>query len=262
MNGLRGRMAYLPAPTGKQGEILVLYGQRGSLEQCEGLLAYLHRFGAVTAPDLPGFGGMDSFYTIGAKPTIDNLADYVAAFIKLRYKRKKVVIVGASLGFVIATRMLQRNPELAKRTVTLIGLAPLTHYEDYRCSRVRLYVLRAIYWLRARWFVGWIAQRLARRNTVAGRRRCDPRTLARTSYELTKFNNCTRPVNVPAWEVQSANDTKVDQHLVHEHLCVIFSKVQTVTSAGSTYHPAFTATTPEVAQFFPLRLRRFLARLS
>ena len=39
---------------------------------------------------LPGLGGMDSFYSIGLKPSLDNMADYVASFIKLSYKRKKV----------------------------------------------------------------------------------------------------------------------------------------------------------------------------
>src|SRR3954468_11091969 len=106
INGLDGRMLKLPAPATKQAqgrEILFVYGHHSSLERWWGLVQVLNRYGAVTMPDMPGFGGMDSFYKIGRKPTIDNMADYLAAFIKLRYKRKKIVIVGMSFGFAVAT---------------------------------------------------------------------------------------------------------------------------------------------------------------
>ena len=75
------------------------------LERWWGLVQNFNEYGAVTMPDLPGFGGMDSFYTIGRRPTIDAFADYLAAFIKLRYKRKRITIVGISFGFLVATRM-------------------------------------------------------------------------------------------------------------------------------------------------------------
>ena len=86
----------------------MLYGHHSSLERVYGLAEDMSQYGNVTIPDYPGFGGMDSFYKIGMKPTLDNLADYLATFVKLRYRGKKVTIVGMSLGFVIATRMLQR----------------------------------------------------------------------------------------------------------------------------------------------------------
>jgi pimeloyl-ACP methyl ester carboxylesterase len=88
---------------------------------------------------LPGFGGMDSFYSIGRKPTIDNMADYLAAFIKLRYKRKKVVIAGMSFGFIIATRMLQRYPELNKKVTLLVSIVGFAHKEDFTFSKPRYY---------------------------------------------------------------------------------------------------------------------------
>src|SRR5205085_11669969 len=84
INGLEGRVMHLPAPKTKkagQREILFVYGLHSSLERWWGLTQVLNRYGAVTMPDLPGFGGMDSFYTIGKKPTLDNMADYLAAFV-------------------------------------------------------------------------------------------------------------------------------------------------------------------------------------
>src|SRR5438105_15114146 len=107
MNGLSGRMLHLPAPRGKKKrEILFVYGQHSSLERWWGLALTLNRYGAVTVPDLPGFGGMTSFYKIGQEADVDTLADYLAAFFKLRYRQKKVTVAAMSLGFVIVTRML------------------------------------------------------------------------------------------------------------------------------------------------------------
>src|SRR5689334_19455199 len=116
INGLEGRMLHMPAAKkGRNREILLIYGHHAMLERWWGLVQNLNDYGTVTMPDLPGFGGMDSFAKIGRKPTIDAFADYMAAFIKLRYKRKRVTMVAISFGFVVATRMLQRYPELTKK---------------------------------------------------------------------------------------------------------------------------------------------------
>src|ERR1700691_2505061 len=115
MNGLSGRMIRMAAPAGVKREILFIYGHHASLERYFGVADLLNKYGAVTVPDLPGFGWMDPFYKIGEKPTLDNYADYLASFVKLRYKNKQFVVVGYSLGFVIATRMLQKYPELSKK---------------------------------------------------------------------------------------------------------------------------------------------------
>ena len=130
MNRLRGRVLRLPAPRGKNREILLIYGQHASLERYWELALELNQYGAVTIPDLPGLGGMTSFYKIGVKPTIDVLADYLAAFVKLRYKRRKVTIMGLGLGFVVVTRMLQRCPDLAKNVELVVSLRGYAHTSD------------------------------------------------------------------------------------------------------------------------------------
>src|SRR3569623_1590822 len=141
INGLEGRMLHVPAPKGKRSdvEIMFIYGAHSSLERWWGLMQVLNDYAAVTMPDLPGFGGMDSFYRIGKKPTIDNLADYLAAFVKMRYKRKKVVIAGMSFGFVIATRMLQRHPELVKKVELMVSIVGFAHHDDFIFPPVRYY---------------------------------------------------------------------------------------------------------------------------
>jgi len=144
MNGLSGRMLHVPAPAGKKTEFLFIYGQHSSLERWWGLIQYIGRYGAVTAVDLPGLGGMDSFYTIGKKPTLDNFADYLAAFIKMRYKNKRVVVVGMSLGFAIVTRMLQRYPELKKNVSMLVSLVGLVHGDDFKIPPMLYFFFRSL----------------------------------------------------------------------------------------------------------------------
>lgn len=107
INKLEGRMMYVPPDGDNNRNILLVYGHHAMLERWWSFVENLNDFGSVTMPDLPGFGGMDSFYKIGKKPTIDAYADYLAAFIKLRFKRKRITIVAISYGFVITTRMLQ-----------------------------------------------------------------------------------------------------------------------------------------------------------
>src|SRR3990167_2869837 len=111
INGMKGRMLHLPTPKNKKREILLVYGHHASLERMYSFARVMNRYGSVTMPDLPGFGGMDSFYKIGRKPTLDNMADYLASLIRLRYKNRRLSIAGFSFGFLVVTRMLQRYPD-------------------------------------------------------------------------------------------------------------------------------------------------------
>jgi pimeloyl-ACP methyl ester carboxylesterase len=135
INGLEGRMLRIPPKKRTKREIMFVYGHHSSLERWFGVAENLSNYGGVTVPDLPGFGGMDPFYKIGRKPSLDNMADYLAAFIKLRYKNKKFSLVGLSLGFMIITRMLQKYPELTKHIDILVSFAGFTNKSDFRYNR-------------------------------------------------------------------------------------------------------------------------------
>src|SRR3990167_2879396 len=137
MNGLRGRMVRLPAPKNKKREVLLIYGQHANLERYYGFAELLNKYGAVTMPDLPGFGGMDSFYKLGTKPNLDDFADYLATFVRWRYKNRRVSIVGLSFGFLVVTRMLQKYPDIAKKVDILVSGAGLAHKDDFTFSKSR-----------------------------------------------------------------------------------------------------------------------------
>ncbi|HEY2004438.1 MAG TPA: alpha/beta hydrolase [Candidatus Saccharimonadia bacterium] len=127
MSGLKGRVFNHPSRKERGGRTIVfVYGIHGSLERFYGVIHYLARFGRVVAPDLPGFGGMPSFYSVGSRPSPDAYGDYLAEFIRQELPDGQLTLVGLSYGFVVITRMLARHPDLQSRAdmaVSVMGLA-------------------------------------------------------------------------------------------------------------------------------------------
>ncbi len=122
---------------------MFVYGHHANLERYFGVAELLNKYAGVTVPDLPGFGGMDPFYKISEKATLDNFADYLAAFVKLRYRNKRFVVAGYSLGVVIITRMLQKYPELTKKIDMVVSIAGFTHTDDFKFSKKRSMIYRS-----------------------------------------------------------------------------------------------------------------------
>ncbi|HSX44067.1 MAG TPA: alpha/beta hydrolase [Candidatus Saccharimonadales bacterium] len=290
MNGLQGRMLYLPPPKGKTRQMLMLYGLHASIERLFGMAEDLNKYGGVTLPDLPGFGGMTSYYHIGEKPTLDNLADYLAAFIKLRYKRRKVTIIAMSFSFVITTRMLQRYPELADRVELLISVVGFVHNEDFMYSgakRAGFHTLAAVFSQR---LPGWFAQHVILRpfaiktsyRLVAGRHAKlmdadteernkrinfevvlwqinDIRTYFDTFITMVKLDLCNAPVKLPVYHIGVADDHYFDNQLVEQHLNVIYDKVEVIISKTPAHAPTIVADAKAAAPFIPRKIRTLLA---
>jgi pimeloyl-ACP methyl ester carboxylesterase len=128
VEGLKGRILTHPSRKGSKGRtILFVYGIHGSLERFYGVVHHLANFGVIYVPDLPGFGGMESYYNIGKTPSLDAYGDYLAAVIKgYLPEDEPLTLIGLSYGFVVITRMLARHPELQPRidlVISAMGLA-------------------------------------------------------------------------------------------------------------------------------------------
>ncbi len=250
INGLQGRMLALPHQT-RKSEVLAIYGHHGSLEKWWPLALELSRYGSVTIPDLPGFGGMQSFYRIGRTPTLDNLADYLAAFIKLRYKRKRVIIVGIAFGFVVVTRMLERSPDLARKVDVLISVGGFTRSDDIKLSPRKRFSYRfggrALSMSVPALFVKYLCfdrfilrkyyERIAKLKSTAIIdqevrlwRLNDTRTHFRTMAELTTFDNCRAHVSLPLVHVPLRSNRYLNYQHTKQHLHVIYSDVIEVPS--------------------------------
>lgn len=291
INGLDGRMLACPAPAGKSRRILMIYGHHGMLERWWSLVENLNDYGSVTLPDLPGFGGMDSFYKIGQKPTIDAYADYLASFIKMRYRRGKFTIVAISFGFTVVTRMLQKYPDIAKRAELVVSLAGFTHYDDFSFSRRQR--LSYSFWtkvLSARVLSaaahlimsGFVLDRLYRlapaskerfkvmppeeARAIIGMetkiwRVNDMRTHWLTTSEFLKIDNCKfGKVSSPTWHVTHKHDFYFDNDVVEQHMQIIFSDYHRIISNAKNHTPSVVGDKADAASMLPAKLRRLLSK--
>jgi pimeloyl-ACP methyl ester carboxylesterase len=291
MNGMQGRMLHVPAPKNRKREILMVYGHHSSLERWWGIVEVFNRYGAVTMPDLPGFGGMDSFYKIGKKPTLDDMADYLAAFVKMRYKRRRVTIVGMSYGFIVVTRMLQRFPELTKKVDMLISLIGFAHKDDFRFTKKRYWMYRMSAGLfsqaipakifRGVALNGFMLRKAYRYMSNAKHKfdhltpeqvkqmieieiglwhADDIRSWAATTVSMLTLDNCQAQIDLPVWHVGTYNDHFFDNNLVEQHMRVIFKDFHGMTVKMPGHAPTVIADAKMAAPFMPPKLRRALAQ--
>lgn len=291
INGMDGRMLYLPPPSGKKREILLVYGHHASLERMTGIAEVLNRYGAVTIPDLPGFGGMDSFYKINRQPTLDAFADYLAAFVKLRYKRKRLTIVAMSFSFIVVTRMLQKYPELAKKVDLLISFVGFVHKDDFRFSFASYWGLRLMaktlsYRLPAVFvhYVGFNKHslRLAYKMVAKSNAKMadanakdfdkrvafetqlwqinDVRTRMKTVTMMLTADLCDKRVNLSVKHVSVPDDRYFNNQIVEQHMKVIFTDFEDIPCKIKGHMPTVVATAKEAAPFVPPKIQRLLRK--
>jgi pimeloyl-ACP methyl ester carboxylesterase len=291
MNGLQGRMLRMPAPKRKNREILLIYGHHALLERWWSLAQNLNAYGKVTMPDLPGFGGMDSFYKIGKRPSVDNYADYLASFVKLRFKQRHITIVGISFGFVIATRMLQRYPELAKKVDLIVSLVGFTHKDDLvfrpitrlgiivggklfstrpmafiiRYGCLNDFVIRNLYKNLSRPKIRFAEASPAEFTEVIDFdvylwQNNDVRTHWCTTAAFMTLNNCQSKVNVPVWHVCAKDDYYFNFNNVEQHMRIVFEDYNKSTISIKAHTPSILASKKEMSVFLPMKLRRVLSK--
>lgn len=290
INGLNGRMLHFPAKKKSQREMLLLYGSHSSIERMMAFAQELNRYGDITLPDWPGFGDMDSLFKIGEKPDLDTMADYLASFIRMRYKKRRFTILGMSYGFIVATRMLQKHPQIAKQVDFIVSIAGFARYDDFHVPRRNFYAMKygtqflrhAVPAMFAKLFVRPATIRMTY-NAMANRhskmkgadyaerklridfevnlwRINDLRTYFYTASTMFSLDLCkAQVVGVPVYHVAIASDQFFDNHLVEQHLNVIYPEVNVVKVHLPAHMPTVVATPKEVAPFFPSKLRRVLA---
>lgn len=294
INGLEGRMLRLPPPKGKKSEVLLIYGHHASLERMFGMVEAINKYAGVTMPDLPGFGGMQSFYKIKQKPTLDNYADYLAAFIKWRYKQSNINIAAISLGFIIVTRMLQRYPELAKRVNIVVSFVGFASREDFSLSKNKLFIGRTM----SRTFslalpAAFLKIFLLRKPIIRGafnhlgkdhaklqdaeseeerKKRIefevvlwqcnDIRTHMYTLKTMLTLDILDRTVkDVPLHYIGVSNDHYFNAHTVEQHMRVIYPDCTFVTAPLKAHAPTVIADAREATRFLPAKTRALLRSL-
>jgi len=284
-------------PLGKKREILFIYGHHSSLERWFGVAQYFNKYGGVTIPDLPGFGGMDPLYKIGKRPTLDEMADYLAAFIKLRFKRQKFTLVGLSLGFMIIIRTLQKYPELAGKVDMLVSFAGFSHHDDFRFSRRTFLMWRwgssffshylsaaflkhvafkrpfilAGYAVAEKVFISDVHSKIRSANDKEERKKridfevrlwqCnDPQTYASMAVTMFTLDLTGEHVDLPVHHIAVDTDRYFDAVRVEAHMRMIFKDFRPISIDVPAHAPSVLATAEDTEPFVPPALRRLLNR--
>ncbi len=292
MNGLKGRMLRMPPPAGTKREALAIYGHHSSLERLYSFAQVLNEDIGITMPDLPGFGGMDSLYTIGEKPDLDTMADYIASIVKLRYKKdQRFSLIGVSYGFIAITRMLERYPDIAARVDALISVVGFTHKEEFTFTRTRyrLYVMGASFFshrMRAAFFKSVILHPTVLRTFYSRTHNAkhkfknlneedkkfltefeihlwrinDVRTNWATTVSFLKVNNCKGKVKLPVWHIHSTSDIYFNNELVEKNMRLIFSKVHSVVIPLDGHMPNVIAGKAETEVLIPRQIHSLLKK--
>lgn len=290
INKLDGRMMNVPGPRGVKREILLVYGHHAVLERWWGLVENLQAYGTVTMPDLPGFGGMDSFAKLGKKPTIDAYADYLAAFIKLRYSHKRITIYAISFGFVVTTRMLQRYPELTEKVDLLVSSIGFMHKDDFVYSArrrrfyrsiARFFATRPVSWLIRYCFLNKFIIKSLYARLPNGRRRMlevtpevfdlmmdfdvqvwqanDVRTHWLTTTEFLGLDNCRKRINLPIVHVVSREDQYFKNEIIKQHMLVVFKRYRRFVAISKAHTPPMLADKKTSGVMVPPGLRKLLS---
>lgn len=291
INGLSGRMLRLPPPAGKKREVLLIAGQHTSIERIFGVADYLNRYGGVTSPDLPGFGGMEPFYKIGEKPTLDVMADYLAAFIKLRYKNKQLTIIAVSYGFSVVTRMLQRYPEITKKTSLLISISGIVNQKDFRWKRHNFILLHGASWILSQRIPAFLAKNISVYTPVmktllriAEKKHPKLKAVSKTELNdridfemgLWKANDfrtwlatCRtmftlelsgKHIDLPVHHIAVDDDHYFDDTRVEQHMRKIYTDFFLVKTKLPAHAPTILATPKDVAPFVPPKIRLLLSK--
>lgn len=292
--GLRGRLLHIPGVHGHRQHIILVYGQHASLERLQTLAEALRRYGQVWLPDLPGFGGMDSFYKIGLEASVDNYADYLHDFIVRHIKDEPFVIIGMSYGFANVTRMYQKYPGLQKQTKLLISFVGFTGARDFKITplprKLAIHagtiaskgkygaallqlMLRSIF---IKWFytIDWkkrytadpasqLAMQTAIQQQLTLWRINDCRTHASTAYDfLFRLDLTGVKLQLPVHHLGVTYDHFFDHGIVVKHMKEIYDKVYTYTLDLENHTPSQNTPAAEILLMLPPELQSKLTKLA
>lgn len=134
----------MPDKKFRNKKIVLIHGQHAAIERYYSMCEFLNDYGEVIMPDLPGFGGMSSFYQIGLKPSYDNYADYLYTFLKTQELTEDIWLVGNSFGAQCMTRMLQKYPDSQawiRQPIAVAGFAAGSNFHVSNKFRFLLFPL-------------------------------------------------------------------------------------------------------------------------
>lgn len=289
---MNGRVLELPRPKKNSRDVLFIYGHHANLERMYSIAQSFNEQAGIIMPDLPGFGGMDSMYTIGMEPTLDNFADYLAAYIKLRFpNRKRFVVAGFSYGFPVITRLLQKYPDIAKQVDFVVSVAGFTKSSDFKFRRKNFVGLKygsAFFArklpaafvkhivLRKTWITmsyNFAAQTNPKMKVLDAEERpgmidfevvlwqCnDPRTYMKTGNNMFHLDLTNEKVDLPLHHVSVSGEQYFDADRVDANMKKIYTKVTVHNVKMEAHMPTIIEEPEQAGQVIPKSIRKIVAK--
>ncbi len=283
INSLSGRILKLDNQVKSKNEFLMLYGIHATHERMYSFAEVFSDYGPVVMPDLPGMGGMDSFYKIGKKPTLDNYADYFASFIKMRYKRKKAILVCFSYSVPIVIRTLQKYPELIEKFEYIISIAGFVSHTDFKFSNMQKNFYAGASTLGKNYVVSTFLKNFIYKGVVIKSayklvsrtnpkisdldkqalndsldfevelwKKNDLRTWFYLIKSLSKIDLCNEKIRgIEIIHVSIKGDSFLNNYVVSQHMNVIFDKVKNIEADMTKHMPTILANKQEAKYFIP-----------
>lgn len=293
VDGLNGRLLKIPAVHGSDQQILLIYGIHSSHERMYTMAKFLSNYGTVTLPDLPGIGGMDSFYMRSRRPSIDLYADYLYTFLKIRGLNQNVKVVAMSFGFLVVTRMLQRHPDSRtwfESVISFVGFGRSTDFKNIASQRrwavpiSRLAATRSGSWIISTLIFNPLALRVmfalfrlfnpkykqvepaARRESQQMELDLWQRNDARTRFAIyvmffTFDLTLGQPsLPLPLHDMTTPQDQYFDSRRVNESLKLLYRQVSISQANLALHAPSIIGDVDEVAQVFSAEAKAILNR--
>jgi len=268
--------------------IVYIYGTHSSLERSWGIIQALSDYGNLYAPDMPGFGGMDSLYKIKQVASIDNLADFIIDYLEHQFDGQKYCLIGLSFGFVVITRALQKKPQLKNNVLSLVSLSGFSKYDEFKFSRIRHFG----YLQGSRFFDHYLLSRFFEKivlsnfvlsnfylrtynakNKLIGSvmdyekqvkfevnlwHQNDVRTWLHTTREFLKLDNTKKKIDLNLLHVTAKNDNFFDYQKVINNFKLIFKQVDYDLVDFNSHSVSILANKSEAQTLIPKKLINLL----
>ena len=272
-------MVYFPNRLSKNN-ILYIPDILSSLDLSWNIINLFHDYGNITAIDLPGIGGMEAFHLIKQKNKIDNFADYIASFIKLRYKNKKLIVVANGFGFIAITRTLQKYPILIKNIKIVVSINGISRYDALKLSFRKRAIIKLLAFtgdLSKLIFLSFFKNQLMDMNLYTNNKHRiylenlsktdnkymhkklienDYRTNVSMLNEIIKVDNCNKRLDLHLWNLV-LNDNCIDQKINEQHLRITYKKYNHSLSQIN-YYDLISNRTNSLNQLIPTKLKKHL----
>jgi hypothetical protein len=270
-----------------KSNVLIVYDFNSNIEMYFGLAVYLSKRSNVTVVDLPGFGGMDSMYKIRKIPSINNISDYLASFIKLRYKNKRLNLLTFGFGSVLAVRCIQNNDSLFKKINNYIFINGYSHHDDFDISSRRKKYRYLLNRIKATSLVSFIIKstiysrsfldyRINKNSEVRKlsngfsylkqflvdlNRENDLRTKYYLQAQVLKLDNCNNHISGKCWFVNVGSKSKgLIPRRIEQHFKIIFSTFASVNVKGVRKIPLIMNDEKIAAKIIPIKIRNILRK--